>query len=83
MSYEEIGAALRDAILPEIRALHAEVRALQAEIGHMRAATGPLRSLLLAGFQRLDARLEEMEHGVRRVAPCFRASPRGRRRRRG
>jgi hypothetical protein len=74
MSHDEILAAFRAIILPEIRALQADVRALQAEIAHLRAAAGPLRSILLAGFQRLEEKLEVMEHGVRRPAPCFRPS---------
>jgi hypothetical protein len=84
MSGDEIRAVFREVLLPELQALHAEFRAIQAEVALMRAATGPLRSLLLAGFQRLDARLEAMEYGVRHAAPCFRSSRRlrsGRRRR--
>jgi hypothetical protein len=82
MSYEEIHAAVRAIVLPEIRALQADVRALQAEITHVRAGVSPLRSILLAGFQRLEEKLDAMEHGVRRPAPCFRsARSRGGRRR--
>jgi hypothetical protein len=78
MSQDEIRAAFEEILLPEIQALHAELQALRVEAVLMRAATGPLRSLLLAGFERLDARLEAMEQGVRRPSPCFRASPRSR-----
>jgi hypothetical protein len=84
MSDDQIRAAFREVLLPELVALHEEFRAIRAEVALMRAATGPLRSLLLAGFERLDARLEAMENGVRRAAPCLRSSRRlrpGRRRR--
>jgi hypothetical protein len=74
MSYEEIHAAVRAIVLPEIRALQADVRALQAEITHVRAGVSPLRSILLAGFQRLEEKLDAMEQGVRRPAPCFRSA---------
>jgi hypothetical protein len=73
---DEIRAAFREVLLPEIRALHADFQDIRAEIALMRAATGPLRSIVLAGLQRLEARLEAMERGVRRPSPCFRASPR-------
>jgi hypothetical protein len=42
----------------------------------VRAAMGPLRSILLAGLQRLDVGLEAIERGVRRPTPCSRSSPR-------
>lgn len=77
MSFDsEIRAAFREIILPEIRTLHADVQELRAELTLLRAATGPLRNVLLAGLQRLDARLEAVERGVRRPSPCVRSSPR-------
>jgi hypothetical protein len=83
MNQDDIRAALREILLPQFQALHAEFRAIQADVALMRAATGPLRSLLLAGFQRLDARLEAMELGVRRAGPCVRPVRRRGGRRRG
>ena len=77
MSFDsEIRAAFREIILPEIRTLHADLQELRAELALLRAATGPIRNVLLAGLQRLDARLEAMERGVRRPSPCVRSSRR-------
>lgn len=72
----DIRAAFREIILPEIRTLHADLQELRAELTRLRASTGPLRNVLLAGLQRLDARLEAMERGVRRPSPCVRSSRR-------
>jgi hypothetical protein len=82
MSHSDVVAMIRAVVFPEIRALQAELRALQAEIAHTRAGVSPLRSILLAGFQRLEEKLEAMDQGVRRAAPCFRSARyRGSRRR--
>jgi hypothetical protein len=80
---DEIRAALRDVLLPELRVLHEDLQALRAEMVLLRGATGPMRSILLAGMQRLEERLEALERGVRRPTPCPRSSTRcrpGRRR---
>lgn len=80
---DEIRAALRDVLLPELRVLHEDLQALRAEMVLLRGATGPMRSILLAGMQRLEERLEALERGVRRPTPCARSSTRcrpGRRR---
>jgi hypothetical protein len=83
MSVEhEIRAAFREIILPEVRALHADLQALRAEMALVRAAMGPLRSILVAGLQRLDVRLEAIERGVRCPTPCSQSSPRCRANRR-
>ena len=73
---DEIRAAFREVLLPEIRALRADLQDIRAEIVLLRGATGPLRSVVLAALQRLEARLDAMERGVRRPSPCFRASSR-------
>ena len=80
---DEIRAALRDVLLPELRVLHEDLQALRAEMVLLRGATGPMRSILLAGMQRLEERLEALERGVRRPTPCPRSPTRcrpGRRR---
>jgi hypothetical protein len=80
---DEIRAALRDVLLPELRVLHEDLQALRAELVLLRGATGPMRSILLAGMQRLEERLEAIERGARRPIPCPRGSTRcrpGRRR---
>jgi hypothetical protein len=80
---DEIRAAFREILLPELRAFHDELRALRAEVTLLRAASGPLRNVVLAGLQRIDDRLDAIERGVRRPTPCTRAATRcrpGRRR---
>jgi hypothetical protein len=80
---DEIRAALRDVLLPELRVLHEDLQALRAEMVLLRGATGPMRSILLGGMQRLEERLEALERGVRRPSPCPRPATRcrpGRRR---
>ena len=75
---DDLRAAIREILRPELRALHD-----RAEMVLLRGATGPLRHVLLAGLQRLDARLDAIERGVRRPTPCTRAVTRcrpGRRR---
>jgi|KBSSwiStaDraftv2_1062776.scaffolds.fasta_scaffold534468_2 hypothetical protein len=80
---DEVRAAIREVLLPELHILHEDLQALRAEMVLLRGATGPLRGILLAGLQRLDVRLEAIERGVRRPTPCARAATRcrpGRRR---
>jgi predicted nucleic acid-binding Zn-ribbon protein len=79
----DLRTAIQEILRSELRALHEELQALRAEIVLLRGATGPLRQVLLAGLQRLDARLDAIERGVRRPTPCTRAPTRcrpGRRR---
>ncbi len=80
---EEVRAAFREVLLPELRVLHEDLQSLRAEMVLVRAATGPLRNVLLAGLQRLDERLEAIERGFRRPMPCSHSARRcrgGRRR---